>query len=75
MKGIILNSEGHSKNKILYLTVLPSLNGDYYAYYYHYYYYYYHIIIIIIIIIIITTIKSSAYLIFLHLECAHGLTN
>ena len=36
---IILKSEGHSENQILYLTVLPSWNKDYYYYYYYYYYY------------------------------------
>ena len=30
---IILKSEGHSENQILYLTVLPSWNKDYYYYY------------------------------------------
>ena len=34
---IILKSKGHSENQILYLTVLPSWNKDYYYYYYYYY--------------------------------------
>ena len=42
MTSIILKSEGHSKNQILYLTVLPLLNKDYYYYYYYYYYFYYY---------------------------------
>ena len=42
MTSIILKSEGHSENQILYLTVLPLWNKDYYYYYYYHYYYYYY---------------------------------
>ena len=42
MKSIILKSDGHSEYQILYLTVLPLWNKDYYYYYYYYYYKYYY---------------------------------
>ena len=41
MKDIILKSEGHSENWILYLNVFTLRNKDYYFYRYHHYMYYY----------------------------------